>query len=196
MNTRLLLQVIISLLFFIAAFAHIFLPVVSIDLITVALLFVAVLPWLYPLFKSIELPWVGKFEFQDIEELKRKANQSGLLSEKNISRLKKPLFVHILKEDRNLALAGLRIELEKTLRTLAEKYEIKGNHQNVKEIIHLLTKKLILNSEEEAVLNDLIRFLNQATHGYEMDLVVAEWAMDLGLQILAALPKKTAEQKK
>jgi hypothetical protein len=51
---------------------HLIWPHVRIDSITLVLLAVALLPWLSPLFKSIELPGGWKFEFQ---ELKRQVTQ-------------------------------------------------------------------------------------------------------------------------
>lgn len=49
------------------ALAHLIWPSLTIDAITVTLLFIALVPWLTPLFKSLEFPGGWKIEFQDFE---------------------------------------------------------------------------------------------------------------------------------
>lgn len=48
--------------------AHLFFPEVRIDAITVTLVIVAAVPWLSPLFKSLEFPGGLKFEFQEVKD--------------------------------------------------------------------------------------------------------------------------------
>lgn len=50
------------------ALAHIIWPSLNIDAITVTLLFVALVPWLSSIFKSLEFPGGWKIEFQEIKE--------------------------------------------------------------------------------------------------------------------------------
>ena len=59
---------------------HNILPSLTIDTISVTLLFLAMIPWLAPLFKSIELPGGWKFEFKDFERARQKADEVGLLA--------------------------------------------------------------------------------------------------------------------
>jgi hypothetical protein len=49
------------------ALVHVLWPDVEIDAITVVLLAVAAVPWLAPIFKSVELPGGWKFEYQQIQ---------------------------------------------------------------------------------------------------------------------------------
>ncbi|MFF4489582.1 hypothetical protein ACFY0F_24305 [Streptomyces sp. NPDC001544] len=49
------------------AVVHVLAPGLRIDGVTVMLLVVAVVPWLGELFRSIEVPGIGKIEFRDIE---------------------------------------------------------------------------------------------------------------------------------
>lgn len=64
---RLILPAIVSGAAAVLAVLHLLLPHMTIDTITVALLVVAILPWLGPLFKSIELPGGWRFEFQEFK---------------------------------------------------------------------------------------------------------------------------------
>ncbi len=50
------------------ALAHLIWPTIAIDAITLILLFIALIPWLSPLFKSLEIPGGWKIEFQEIKE--------------------------------------------------------------------------------------------------------------------------------
>jgi hypothetical protein len=63
---------------------HLIWPDVRIDSITLVLLAVALLPWLSPLFKSIELPGGWKFEFQ---EFKRQVTQDLVDKEQKVQTL-------------------------------------------------------------------------------------------------------------
>ncbi len=62
-----LLAILITALALALALAHVVWPEVQIDAITLALIVVAVAPWLAPIFKSIELPGGWKFEYQEIQ---------------------------------------------------------------------------------------------------------------------------------
>ncbi len=57
-----------------AAIAHMLWPKFVPDAITAGLLFIAVLPWLTPIIKSIEVPGVGKLELQ-VQEVRERQHQ-------------------------------------------------------------------------------------------------------------------------
>jgi hypothetical protein len=50
------------------ALIHLIFPNLKIDAITITLLFIALVPWLSPLFKSLEFPGGWKIEFQEVKE--------------------------------------------------------------------------------------------------------------------------------
>lgn len=62
------------------AAAHLFWPNVKIDAVTLVLLVAAIVPWLAPLFKSLELPGGWKVEFRDLQRAGGRAQQAGLLA--------------------------------------------------------------------------------------------------------------------
>jgi hypothetical protein len=57
------------------AVAHVVFPETKVDSITVALLVVALLPWLGGVLDSVELPWGGKVQFRRLEERLTKAER-------------------------------------------------------------------------------------------------------------------------
>ena len=72
---NLLLKTIVTACALVVTATHIWVPSINVDAITVALLMVAALPWLQPIFKSIKLP--GGFEIT-LHELKQEvANAAG-----------------------------------------------------------------------------------------------------------------------
>jgi hypothetical protein len=93
---------------------HLIWPHVRIDSITLVLLAVAVLPWLGPLFKSVELPGGWKFEFQEFkrqvaEELEDKEQKVQTLADR-VERVESAVFV------------GVRPALEAKLREALEEF--------------------------------------------------------------------------
>lgn len=62
------LQYIITIAAIVIALIRLILPNIKIDAITITLLFIAVVPWLSPLFKSLEFPGGWKIEFQEVKE--------------------------------------------------------------------------------------------------------------------------------
>src|SRR5438270_4136168 len=81
---------------------HLIWPHVRIDSITLVLLAVALLPWLSPLFKSIELPGGWKFEFQEFKrqatpDLEDKEQKVQTLADR-VDRVESAVFVGIAPE--------------------------------------------------------------------------------------------------
>jgi len=94
------------------AIIHLLWPNLKIDAVTVALITIATLPWLAPLFKSIELPGGVKIEFQELEQAKQEVESAGLLAKASApTSLERAtpqpyLFAMIQTLDPNLALAA------------------------------------------------------------------------------------------
>jgi hypothetical protein len=77
-------QVIVTVGALAAAVMHLLRPDLAIDGITLVLLLVAIIPWLLPLFKSLEFPDGWKVEFKDLQDTSRRAANAGLLDEQPI----------------------------------------------------------------------------------------------------------------
>lgn len=170
------------------AIAHLFWPELKIDAITLTLILIAIIPWLAPLLKSVELPGGWKFEFQDLIKAQERASEVGLLAEPEDG--PEYSFQMVADEDANLALAGLRIEIENRLIKLAESSDIKIGRSSVGRLMRILSQREVLSNQERAVLEDLVGTLNAAVHGAEVDERSADWAMDIGPRLLKALDNK------
>lgn len=76
-----LLRIVISAIAITIAVVHLLWPHLVIDAITLGLLVLALLPWLAPLVKSIELSGIGKIELQEIKQQVQEARGAALNAE-------------------------------------------------------------------------------------------------------------------
>ena len=168
---------------------HLLYPQIAIDGITVTLFAIVVIPWLSPLFKALELPGGLKIEFQELLKAKNDIEKAGLLaSGSDIGKEREYYFQSIIKEDLNLGLAGLRIEIEKRLKDIADSKNIAAHHQGgIRTLINILAANGYLNKDMSMALLDLIAVLNNAVHGANIDQRAVEWALDIGPRILKGL---------
>lgn len=182
----------VTLLALAIAFVHLIWPAIQIDTITLMLLIVALLPWLSSLFKSIELPGGLKIQYKDLEKIEERARNTGLLTEETTKGKEDYSFQTVASTDPNLALAGLRIELEKRLFKLAESYDLQPNRRSLSTLLTDLNGHQLIGGAERGLLSDLTALLNSAVHGAVVDASAAEWALDIGPRILKALDERAA----
>ena len=172
---------------------HMYYPSIRVDSITLGLLVVTVLPWLTPIFKSVELPGGMKFELQEFKEIEEKADKAGLIG-KDVRDLNTVEYTYqlVAKDDPKLALAGLRIELEDKLRKIAYKSGIAANHKGLGQILKALSAYELITMDEHAVLSDMVGILNSAVHSEEdkYDFRNVSWALDVGTKVLNSLNKR------
>ena len=152
----------------------------------------AVLPWQSSLFKSIELPGGLKIQYQDLEKIEERARKTGLLTEEIAKGKEDYSFQAVASTDPNLALAGLRIELEKRLLKVAESRDLKPSKRSLGALLADLNTRELIGGAERGLLSDLAALLNSAVHGAVVDQSAAEWALDIGPRILRALDERAA----
>jgi hypothetical protein len=182
---------VISFVALIIALAHLIWPELTIDGITLGLIVIAVLPWLAPLVKSLELPGGWKIELNDLQKTASRAETAGLLSNKREETPKQYSFELVADADPNLALAGLRIEIEKQLTALAEARGIDTNRfRGVGKLLGGLEKRQVFTAEERSILADLIGLLNNAVHGASVDYNTSKSAIQTGLRLLATIDER------
>lgn len=169
---------------------HIFQPELSIDYITIALFVIIFIPWFTPFFKSLELPGGTKLEFQDFQRTGEEAGETGLLSEEVETEIQEYTFQTVADDDPNLALAGLRIEIENRLRELAESKGLSSARKGAGLLLRELVDKRVITGKQRAVLEDIMGLLNKAVHGAEVDSGSADWAIDIGPRILKNLEER------
>lgn len=177
------------------ALAHLIWPSLTIDVITLALVVIAIIPWLEPLLKSLKLPGGLEVEFKDLEDTKERLEKTGLLPPTPKAPPAAHTFLVVAQEDPNLALAGLRIEIEKRLIVLAEKTGGLPRIKGVGGYLYHLRDKGVLSQEQHSVLADMVGILNSAVHGTEARKDVAAWAMDVGPNLLAELDRRIERYK-
>lgn len=201
MTAKKKIKFIISIVAAFVAFAHLIFPKVNIDIITVTLIALAIIPWLEPLFKSVELPGGVKLEFQELEKIEEEAKKVGLISVEDVSATSednkdksKYYFVEIAEKNQELALVSLRIEIEKRLREIATKYSIDTKKYSIIRLIDALADKNILTIQETTVLKDMISTLNHAAHGVKYDQRNAQWVIDNGPAIVNSLENRIANR--
>lgn len=193
---RFLAHIAVTITAFFFVIVHLFRPDLKVDAVTIVLLGIAALPWLGFIFQSIEVPGYGKVEYRDFEKAALDANKVGLLSPEPQARATKEsaMYLRIADEDPNLALAGLRIEIENKLRAIAESHGISAQKKALGQLLTILSAAGVLSLEEQSVLRDLAGLLNQAVHGAKVDRETAQWAIDMGPRILAALDSRIARE--
>jgi hypothetical protein len=169
------------------AVLHALFRILEIDITTVLLLGLAVLPWLGSILKSIEIPGGVKIEYQRFEKIQEDAAKANLLAP---SPEVKPKYEGLARDDPNLLLANLRLEIEKRLRRVAQKQGLAVDQLSIGPLLRQLQDLGMITEDEHRVLGDLLSLLNRAVHGAEVDSKAADWAIDIGSQLLAALDQR------
>ena len=159
-------------------------PNLNIDSITLGLFVVAVLPWFSPLIESAEFPGGLKIKLRNVKDAGDKIIGDAPLP----SDQPKPeaSYLKIADNDPNLALVGLRIEIEKRIRTLGSHFNFPIN-KPLRNIILDLQLKNVLPHDVANGLIELIRAGNSAAHGAWVEKNVADWTITSGRNILAHL---------
>ncbi len=183
----------ISFFAILVAVIHLIWPKLTIDSITIALIVVAIIPWLGALFKSLEFPGGLKVEYHELQKASEKAKKAGLLKstlDKKSKKKPKISYQQISLKDPNLALASLRIEIEKRLMKIAESHGLEIRKGGVVSIARSLKEANLLSGNEYSALITIVVLLNSAVHGHKVDVDGANWAFETGNQILQALDEK------
>jgi len=168
------------------ALTHLLWPKLAIDAITIAFVAIAVLPWLAPIFKSIELPGIGKVEFKDMQKAANRAEQAGILAPPTNIRVTQHSSHPVMPySDPNLALAALRIDIEKHVRLLAQKHNLPI--RNLSKMLYDLTDHKVLDKDAYYALRDMIKVLNHAVHGGRVEPDTAQFTTSVGPRLLEYL---------
>jgi hypothetical protein len=192
------LKIIASLTCIILAGLHITFPTFAVDNVTLFFLIAAGLLWLGPLIKSLELPGGFKIELQDVKTATDKVSAGtseregteavtstpivSIEEESAIERLR-----NLADSDPNLALVGLRIEIETRLAKLARAEGISTESRTVGWLLRELKQRKKLTPATASGLNELVSLGNRAAHGTDVTRDAAEWAIDTAPTILGMI---------
>ncbi len=158
----------------------------GIDSVTLGLLLLAVLPWLGFLLQRVELPGGWKVDFREVRTAEREITRETAPPQKPPPR---PAYVEIADRDPNLALVGLRIEIERRLQSLAAQHGIDSGGSLV-EVFEALRDEGVLDAAAVRGFRRLVTAGNEAAHGATVEPAAAAWALEVGPQILAVLDEK------
>ena len=216
------LRLFITVAALLVALGHLIFPSVTIDFVTVILLLIAVVPWIAPIVKSVELPGGFKIQLQDVEEaakellrvdavvqpaageirietsapqvtLDAKAEIKFEAEVMNRAEAAVASLKNVAGTDPNLALVGFRIEIEKRLRELARNKGLDPSLR-VSAMLRELRRRELLPSRVASALSELIALGNQAAHGVAVEPQTAEWVFEEGPEVLAALDRMLRAQ--
>lgn len=194
-----IIQITISILGLIFIVSHLIWPGLKIDGITVILVVIIIVPWLAPLFKSFELPGGLKFEYHQLENATEKLIGAGWIKQVDSVETSKEhykySFLNVVDLDSNLALSGLRMEIESRLKDLAEHNSISIKNKGINQLTRELSTNGVLTYIESSAIIDILPFLNRASHGQEVDKKIHDWVIQIGPQILDNLEARIGEQK-
>jgi hypothetical protein len=169
---------------------HILKPSLKVDSITIALIVIAMLPWLYSVIESAKFPGGYEIKFRDISKAGEKIGGGGVVAEMSASAAADSALQSTLERvqsiDPNLAVAGLRIEIEKSVRKIADAHGVPSRGPLTNLVNTLGTRGVFPGSMVDG-LKTLIQIGNSAVHGASVDPSAAEWAIIHSQQIIRSL---------
>lgn len=106
-----------------------------------------------------------------------------------------PTSESLMALDPSLALAMLRIDLERELRRLAFEYELDADPKRVSisRLLDLLFKEKLLAPQVISAIHNILPPMNDAVHGGQIDQSVANTVLEVGKDILKLLRTVTTQ---
>jgi hypothetical protein len=179
------------------AIVHLVWPNLAIDPITLGLVIIAIIPWLSPLFKSIDIPWLGKFEFQEQLQRATLRMEAENLLVPAVSPSPAQAAAHLVTiQNPNLALANLRFEIQTRLVTIAKSKGLETRRYGPSQLIRFLTQEGIFTHPESSALQEFVSLLNSAAHGATVAPDAANHAVQAGNRLLPWLDQKVSNKSK
>jgi hypothetical protein len=184
------------------AAVHVLWPSLGIDFVTISLVVVAIIPWILPVLKSLELPGGVKIEFKDVKQATEKVTQVTIQPANATHRVTSagaelalqpqtndPLATlrHIASTDPKLAFVGFRIEVEKRILAIAERAAVQAQGRPLTRIVRDLQEREILPGSVASGLSDLIALGNRVAHGVDVAPEAVDWLLDVGPSLLGTL---------
>lgn len=191
---------------------HLFYPPFVIDTGTLGLFALLIVVLILPYSKAIHFPGGGSLELAvtGFEKAVEKAIahpgprtfnvgvSDAVKAQDGVTVTKLPTEEHAwrsyISQDANIGVAGLRMEIERLLRKLAQRAGVEGmdSYPNISQLTRLLHGKGVLSSEEMDAVMRVLHIGNRAVHGEEISRETAEIIADLGDRVLDLLRSKLA----
>ena len=157
----------------------------AVDGFTVSILFILLIPSIAQYLRRAKIPG-AEFEFKDeIRKTEEIVQRSVEQAEKERTKGKRKFLPfetfklsaakELLDSDPVLALASLRIEIERKLRSISELLHLQtGKGTSPSKLIQVLKQKKILSSEQIEALQRIISMCNKAIHGSSISIEEAK----------------------
>jgi hypothetical protein len=168
--------------------------VFQVDAFAVLILFILSIPIFAPYLKKAKLPG-AEFEFKDeirkteklVQLSVEQAEKAESAGEKKILKFetfKLSSVRELLDSDPVLALAALRIEIERKVKLLVDSLSLPiGNGWSISKLIEAVRKQKLLSSEQVTALQKIINMCNKAIHGSLISKTEAREIIDLAEEL-------------
>lgn len=185
----------ISLICALLIIIHAIFPQFSIDNTTIALIVILMFPWLLPYIKTAKLPGGFEITTREIQELVEVTARSAIgtipVAMRPSTRRRPPsAYFMLFKTDPNLALASLRIDIERKLRAIATKRQYDIGQLPLSQVLAVLRDREIIGPSEVKSLSMIIQVCNKAVHAEKIGPDLALTVLDMGELALRYLDSK------
>ena len=163
-----------------------------VDYYTIIIFVILSIPFLSHFLKSAKVAG-AEFEFrEEIESTKKVVQQSVEIAKSKATGKSKTVKFEtfnlystkkLLNSDPILALASLRIEIERKLSLAVKFFKLRVKGENLSEFIEALKMKEILNPEQVSALRKIVDMCNKAVHGYTITREEAGEIVDLAEEL-------------
>lgn len=159
----------------------------TISPIAAGALAVAIVPWVLGIIEKISAPGGLEIVFSKVG---RKLDASNTTpDEEDVN-----AFKYFEGNDPNLAIAMLRVQVERRLRQIAEDVMLeasdRGRVRSLQSLAADLSKQGAIPEEAVSLLKDLMPVMNEAVHGLSLQSNASEFALSYGPKILSILKTK------
>jgi hypothetical protein len=156
----------------------------SLSIVAATALSIAIVPWVVSFIEKLSLP--GGFELVLAKAEQRLDAAANVPDQKDID-----AFKYLSGNDPNMAIALLRIQIERRLREIAEHVmiepESRGRPRSLRMLADELAKQGAITTDALALIHDLMPVMNEAVHGTHLNAGASTFALEYGPKILAML---------
>ena len=196
-----LISIGISLLYVFLIIIHAIFPEFSIDTTTIALIVILIFPWLLPYIKTAKLPGGIEITTREVQQLEEVTQRSAIGTIPVATRppeapplpsprTPQPTRSILFRADPNLALASLRLDIERKLREIALRRGFDVARLPLRQILNILYTEKVIGSSEFESLSMIISLGNKAVHAEKVDSALALKVLDIGDLALQYLDSK------
>lgn len=156
----------------------------SLSIVAAVALSLAIVPWVVSFIEKLTLP--GGIEVVLSRAASRVDAAHTVPDQQDID-----AFKYLSGNDPNMAIALLRIQIERRIREIAESLSIardpRSRSGSLGSLVNELTALKAISPEASALIRDLMPVLNEAVHGVRLSADASVFALEYGPKILAML---------